>query len=193
MKPDTITIILGRKGSKGVIDKNTMDILGRPSYSYSFDAAKKSKYIDNREALTETIKLQGYDIPSFLSNQVGSINCNSWEDAAPLLNNNFPILIFSHGHGGLRTQNTNQVEELVSHGYIVIAMDHTYDAGFVEFFDGKIAYSLTARPDDNTIIVTPEEFYTRFSVKGSFVIKLFKDRKIIKIFVAKFSSKYEFL
>jgi len=46
MKPDTITIILGRKGSKGVIDKNTMDILGRPSYSYSFDAAKKSKYLD---------------------------------------------------------------------------------------------------------------------------------------------------
>ena len=128
---------------------------------------KKSSYIDNQNALTHTIKNQGYGVPKMLSDQINSINCNSWEDAAPLLNNNFPILIFSHGHGGLRTQNTNQVEELVSHGYIVIAMDHTYDAGFVEFFDGEVAYSLTARSDDNTIIVTPEEFYTRFSYRAN--------------------------
>ncbi len=126
---------------------------------------KKSSYIDNQSALTHTIKNQGYGVPKILSDQIGSIECNSWEEPVPLLGNNFPILIFSHGHGGLRTQNTNQVEELVSHGYVVIAMDHTYDAGFVEFLDGEVAYSLTARSDDNTIIISPEEFYTRFSYR----------------------------
>jgi len=46
MKEKIIAIILGRKGSKGIQDKNTMDILGKPAYSYSFCAAKNSKYID---------------------------------------------------------------------------------------------------------------------------------------------------
>ena len=128
-------------------------------------SVKKSKYIDNKKALTYTIELQGYKIPEILTNQIGSIKCNSWEDALPLSNKKFPILIFSHGHGGLRTQNTNQVEELVSHGYIVIAVDHTYDAGFVEFPDGNIAYSLTAKPEGERLNETPETFYTRFGYR----------------------------
>ena len=128
-------------------------------------SVKKSKYIDNKKALTYTIELQGYEIPEILTNQIGSIKCNSWEDALPFSNKKFPILIFSHGHGGLRTQNTNQVEELVSHGYIVIAVDHTYDAGFVEFPDGNIAYSLTAKPEGERLNETPETFYTRFGYR----------------------------
>ena len=39
-------IILGRKGSKGVKDKNTMIIEGIPSYEYSFLAAQNSKFIN---------------------------------------------------------------------------------------------------------------------------------------------------
>ena len=147
-------------------DKEYRKIMSQVWYPAIINSSsKKSKYIDNREALTETIKLQGYDVPSFLSSQVGSISCNSWEDATPVSNTIFPIIIFSHGHGGLRTQNTNQVEELVSHGYIVIAIDHTFDAGFIQFPDGEIAYSLTARPNDQPLIETPEQFYTRFSYR----------------------------
>ena len=93
----------------------------------------KSPYIDNQKAFTYTLKNQGYGVPSLLTDQIGSIKCNSWDGSKPLKNNKFPLVIFSHGHGGLRTQNTNQVEELVSHGFIVMAVDHTYDAGFVEF------------------------------------------------------------
>ena len=135
---------------------------------------KKSNYIDNKKALTYTIDLQGYDVPEILSDQVGFIRCNSWEDAQPLSNQKFPVLIFSHGHGGLRTQNTNQVEELVSHGYIVIAIDHTFDAGFVEFPDGEVVYSLTSRSNDDPIIETPEQFYKRFGYRVddvNFIIK----------------------
>ena len=50
--------------------------------------------------------------------------------------NRYPVLIFSHGWTGVRTQNTYQAEELASHGYIVIAPDHTYGAGIVVFPDG---------------------------------------------------------
>ena len=127
---------------------------------------KKSQYIDNTKALTHTIRLQGYDVPEILSNQIAYVDCNSWEDAYPVQDTKFPVIIFSHGHGGLRTQNTNQVEELVSHGYIVISVDHTFDAGFIEFPDGSVKYSLTARPNEDRIKETPEQFYTRFGYRA---------------------------
>jgi len=127
---------------------------------------KKSQYIDNTKALTHTIRLQGYDVPEILSNQIGYVDCNSWEDAYPVQDTKFPVIIFSHGHGGLRTQNTNQVEELVSHGYIVISVDHTFDAGFIQFPDGSVKYSLTARPNEDRIKETPEQFYTRFGYRA---------------------------
>lgn len=46
MKPKSITILLGRKGSKGVPDKNVMEIMGRPAYHYPILASKGSKYVD---------------------------------------------------------------------------------------------------------------------------------------------------
>jgi len=45
MTPDTIAIILGRKNSKGIKDKNVMNILGKPAFFYPIEAAKKSKFI----------------------------------------------------------------------------------------------------------------------------------------------------
>ena len=50
----------------------------------------------------------------------------------------YPVLIFSHAETGLRTQNTYQMEELASHGYIVVAIDHTYISLAVLFPDGRL-------------------------------------------------------
>ena len=52
----------------------------------------------------------------------------------------YPILLFSHGWSGFRAQNTFQVEELVSHGYIIAAPDHTYGSVASVFPDGEVAY-----------------------------------------------------
>lgn len=38
----------------------------------------------------------------------------------------FPLIIYSSGAGATRYDNTQLVEELVSHGYVVIAIDHTF-------------------------------------------------------------------
>jgi alpha-beta hydrolase superfamily lysophospholipase len=48
-----------------------------------------------------------------------------------------PVLLFLHGFSGIRQQNTFQVEELVSHGYIVAAIDQPYAAASVAFPDGR--------------------------------------------------------
>ena len=49
----------------------------------------------------------------------------------------FPLIIFSHGLGCMRTQNTAYIQELVSQGFVVAAMDHTYDANITIFPNGK--------------------------------------------------------
>ncbi len=57
MKKDIIAIILGRKGSKGIPNKNIMKILGKPAYHYPFQAAKKSKYISKIFVSTDHTKI----------------------------------------------------------------------------------------------------------------------------------------
>lgn len=48
----------------------------------------------------------------------------------------FPVIIYTHGLGtaegrGVRTENTEKMQELSSHGYIVVAVDHTDAYGLV--------------------------------------------------------------
>ena len=50
----------------------------------------------------------------------------------------FPILLFNHGWAGRRTQDTFLTEDLASHGYVVAAIDHTYNAGRVAMPDHRI-------------------------------------------------------
>lgn len=49
----------------------------------------------------------------------------------------FPVVLFSPGSGGVRTQNTAWAEELASHGYLVAALDHPYDSAAVVLTDGR--------------------------------------------------------
>lgn len=67
-----------------------------------------------------------------------------------------PVILYSHGHGQHRGSSTALVEELVSHGYVVVTIDHTYDAGQVEFPGGRVEkYAmppLTGEDDDPTIL-----------------------------------------
>jgi dienelactone hydrolase len=49
----------------------------------------------------------------------------------------YPLLLFSHGNGGLRMQNAFWCEHMASHGYIVMSPDHTGNCA-VTFVDGKM-------------------------------------------------------
>ncbi|MEV1112655.1 acetylhydrolase [Micromonospora sp. NPDC049751] len=48
-----------------------------------------------------------------------------------------PVVLYSHGAGSHRSDTTIVVQELASHGYVVVTVDHTYD-GFSEFPDGRV-------------------------------------------------------
>jgi predicted dienelactone hydrolase len=59
---------------------------------------------------------------------------------APIATNGGPfvVLLFNHRWGGLRTQDTFLTEDLASHGYVVAAIDHPFNAGQVAMPDGRV-------------------------------------------------------
>jgi dienelactone hydrolase len=59
---------------------------------------------------------------------------------APLASGGMPftVLLYNHGWNGRRTINTFLTEELASHGYVVAAIDHTYNSGQVAMPDGRV-------------------------------------------------------
>ncbi|MEV4826349.1 acetylhydrolase [Micromonospora sp. NPDC049274] len=62
-------------------------------------------------------------------------------EGAPVLRRHpgrrLPVVLYSHGAGSHRSDTTIVVQELASHGYVVVTVDHTYD-GFSEFPDGRV-------------------------------------------------------
>lgn len=49
-----------------------------------------------------------------------------------------PVVLYSPGAGDPRTLGTTLCDELASRGYVVVMIDHTYDAGAVEFPGGRV-------------------------------------------------------
>ena len=56
----------------------------------------------------------------------------------------FPVVTFSHGAGSTGFEYTVLIEDLVSHGYVVASIEHTYTAKAVWFPDGRV---ITERND----------------------------------------------
>ncbi|MFF3518556.1 alpha/beta hydrolase family protein [Streptomyces sp. NPDC002573] len=48
-----------------------------------------------------------------------------------------PVIVYSHGSGSHRGDHTIMAQELASHGYAVVTVDHTYNT-FTEFPDGRV-------------------------------------------------------
>ena len=95
-------------------------------------------------------------LPQFLFNHLREIDTHSILDA-PLHSQvkKTPLVVFSHGIWGMRFQNTAQFEALASRGYIVLAVDHAYDASLTLFSDGTIADFRSGYEGE----LTPEQFW----------------------------------
>jgi dienelactone hydrolase len=78
-------------------------------------------------------------LPSFFLDHAALVRTNSYP-SAPVNSNQapYPVVIYSHGWNGFRTVNLNQSEALASHGYIAVAVDHTYGAMFTVLADGTV-------------------------------------------------------
>ncbi|MFJ9537585.1 alpha/beta hydrolase family protein [Streptomyces sp. NPDC101225] len=69
----------------------------------------------------------------------------------------FPVVLHSPGAGDPRTLGTTLCDDLASRGYVVVSVDHTYDASAVEFPGGRVEDSVLpaayaeASPDEKRI------------------------------------------
>ena len=149
-------------------------------------------YMDNFDIKQEYI-VQQLNIPKHLIKGLKNIKTNSFYDAK-IINQEFPVVIFSHGLGGTKIQNSINIEALASSGYIVIAIDHSYDAFLTIFNNGESAEFKSGLPlhelKDKT--VTEEIFWkTRLPQINtrandvSFIIDKFKELKIQGLDIAK--------
>lgn len=67
----------------------------------------------------------------------------------------FPLVVYTHGSGGLRYIHSDYSETLASHGYLVVAADHTGNTTVDQFLDAQddsatIAYN---RPRDVQVMI----------------------------------------
>jgi Platelet-activating factor acetylhydrolase, isoform II len=70
-----------------------------------------------------------------------------------------PVVLYSPAAGGDRSFGTVLVEELASYGYVVVTIDHTHDAGEVEFPDGRV--EVASFPPDITDAVIAKALAVR--------------------------------
>lgn len=126
---------------------------------YPSDAASgpTAEYLDRsafeRPATAE--RLRGYLRGAYEAVKTGRVRTHAIE-RGPFARSvaRAPALVFSHGGGEMRETYTAQLEDLASHGYVVAAITHTYDATLAAFPDGRhvlLAPARWPRPTVSTV------------------------------------------
>ena len=88
---------------------------------------------------------------------VGSLSYTAIEDA-PLVRGPepYPVIVFSHGNGGIAYQSVFLTEHLASHGYVVISADHPGNTLF-DYKPTSFATGIFTRPRDVTALLDETE------------------------------------
>ena len=124
-------------------------------------------------SITEGCEPAAYTSPavwSYFSQLAGfplpEVKTNSCLDA-PITEGSHPVVVFTHGYTGTFTDYTFLFEDLASRGYVVAAVDHTYEATAVEFPDGRFVKSVFgSHLAENTLRSDGQSFSLAVSVRS---------------------------
>ncbi|MGF6354756.1 putative dienelactone hydrolase [Paenibacillus sp. 4624] len=79
------------------------------------------------------------NLPDFVFDYWKYSKTNSYENVEILPSTSpYPVVLLSHGMGTSRFLHASQAENLASHGYIVVTIDHTYSTFATIFPDGSV-------------------------------------------------------
>ena len=99
--------------------------------------AIKAKYHPAPEIFNSDVASLFKSIPQLLLKRLSGSQTNSLFNAPLSISEiSYPVLVFSHGMDAMRFFNTFQMEELASHGYIVVSIEHSFSAAGTVFNDG---------------------------------------------------------
>jgi predicted dienelactone hydrolase len=116
-------------------------------------ATARARYLgrsdDEARAVTEGLA-ETFGVPGFLLAEARRARSPAGVDAPPAAAGSpWPVVLFSPGLGGVRTQNTAWATDLASHGYVVVALDHPYDSAAVVLEDGTVVDSAVRSTGDD--------------------------------------------
>jgi predicted dienelactone hydrolase len=95
------------------------------------------KYHPNPDSFLTDVQKLFPDIPQLLLKRLAHSTTHAFFDAPlAVAEKNYPVIVFSHGMDGMRFLNTYQMEELASHGYIIVSIEHSFSATGTVFQDG---------------------------------------------------------
>jgi hypothetical protein len=131
------------------------------------ESNEKAPWMTNAEIYAPAIATY-IDVPSFFLDHLALVKVPAYSESEVAKNENeFPVVLFSHGWNGFNAQNTSQTLELASQGYIVIGVQHTYGGVITMFPDGMIApNNPSALASDDTPVEEYEPLHTNLSNDG---------------------------
>jgi predicted dienelactone hydrolase len=113
------------------------ELMVRLWYPTGAGRRRRAAYLSQGVAAIYTSILEatsGADLPDDLL----TFPTHSQQDAPVLGAARWPVVLFSPGQGLNATIYTALLEDLASHGYIAVGIDHTFDASAVEFPGGRL-------------------------------------------------------
>ena len=82
---------------------------------------------------------QKYGLPPFMLNYLDNVETNVYRNSS-LADETFPVLIFSHGYHTKANGYYALLSDIASQGYIIFAINHTYESTGTTFPDGTEVY-----------------------------------------------------
>jgi predicted dienelactone hydrolase len=101
----------------------------------ALETTQKAKWLGDGSFTSQGLAID-FGFPGFIFNHLRHIDSNSYINA-PVLEGKYPLVIISHGWSGFRQLHSDLAEELASHGFIVIGIEHTYGSVGTVFDDGR--------------------------------------------------------
>lgn len=104
-------------------------------------------------------------------------------------NKEYPFIFFDPGFGESRLIYSAMARSLASHGYVVVSVDHPFDAPAVQFPDGTVIEGVDL--DDSNLSVLQQVLKVR-NDDISFIISQLENPKIMKPLLANFPGKINY-
>jgi dienelactone hydrolase len=129
-----------------VPEQNARQLMATVWYPTNARHGSRLPYMTPEES---RLYLEGKRLTDLPPDILSTVQTNAYADAPPAgRTHSLPLVVLSPGYTAPRSTLSGLAEELASHGYVVVGIDHTYETYGVTFPDGRIAACATCAFDE---------------------------------------------